>query len=64
MDEPSSDDVTDDVKDDATDDALEDALDDLMTLHEDVLEENDEGVKEILADFTRVRVATPTLAFN
>ena len=29
----------------------DEVLEDLVTLHEDILEENEEGVKEILSDF-------------
>ena len=38
-------------EDDVTDDAPDDVADDLLILHEDVLEEDEEGVKEILGDY-------------
>ena len=33
-------------------DVMADLEEDLLTLHEDVMEENDEGVDEILRDYT------------
>ena len=32
---------------------MADIEDDLLTLHEDILDENEEGVKEILSDFQK-----------